>query len=516
MVNLLQGALHGAPNVSLFPIESIQKITINPELIKVCLDEIKTKNKVQYHKNLTQFQTNSPEEKQIIAFYINGKLDLSIKNHPLVLLKQIENFVEKSDFTQAGLLLILKRSIFFGVSDQFFLKELVLQQMLIMRSLFCSGILHVLSELYLINFTEPINDDGFKAKFLLLSGCSAVGCRDYINAIDIFKQVQKLNCKFKQRAKSAYLLGAIYDYLFLLEGDKDYLSTSKHWFKQAHNQVNCLWSLLGHLAINQKPKIISIRDAFGIPAVLSGLNQNDLIAAKKCWQQGKYKLGIQHIHSLKKEDFEVFSPLMIETIKYFIEHRHKAAMYKIGILCFKYTGKIIRECFNFPIYLQMALQQNMISKDEAIELMAVANEESKLLDYTYYNLNTPTGLGIFQLHPNEIKKFVKKVKIVYNKEEFLANPLLQTRFAIEIWRYHKQFVRNNMIFALFYFVSGHKAYQLKEKTAFLRQSHPLHSVVILSHVVSGRTRRYLISVLEFIVLQNIIMYGCFPKLSYLL
>lgn len=500
----------------LHPADKEQIFLTSGAFYALCLEGADDKNVKAYEQKLLKYKPANIQEKYIIDFYTKRILHPDVENHPLVVLKQITRLIEAKNFTEAALLLILKRNAFFGCENTLLITEIVLLQMQTMRQVFVNNHLHLLSNLCLINFTSRIFDDVLKAKFSLLAGSSAVSCRMYQVAIDIFSSIEKLNCREKQKAKANYMIGMIYEFLFLLEKNPDFLKTSKNFLSKNLDKPTCFWTFLSRASLGKKPKIISIYDAIGVAETEEVIKQQPLMRARLCWENGQYKMGIQYIHSLKQQDFERLSPLMIETIKFFIKHKSKAAMYKIGILCFKYTGKIIRECFNFPSYLNTAIQQRFLSTDEAIELMAIASEESKLLDHVYYNLDTPCGLGIFQLNPTEIKKFIGKIGLRYSKSEFLSNSLLQTRVAIEILRYHKAFVHHSLPFALFYFVSGHQSYELKDKTSFLKQKHPLFSAVILAHVVSGRTRRYLIGVLEFILLQHLVMFGKFPKLDYLL
>lgn len=497
-------------------IEIKKKIYLSEQFTNICLHDGYLSNiasiTAKHKQGLINYKIKNIEEKNIVDFFLNKiKTPDYLKLHPLILLHEIKISIEKKEYKTAANIIIQNRNVFFGVENQLFLKNLILLQMLVMRYCFQLNYLHILSFLLFIDFSKNIEDNNFKSKFLNMSGISAVVCGFFYDGIQFFQKAYELDVSFKKKAKSAFLLGVLNEYLFLVYNDNQFLEQSKKWLLKSMKEGNCSWSLLAMSSLNKKPKIQSIKN-ITLSSGSKEANEN-IFLAQDSLSKNQILKSINHIYSLKKQDFHEFSSIMKDALYYFIQHPNKASLFRFSLLYFKYTGNIIKEMYLIPDYIAESIRSNIITITEGCELMGIISEESKFLDHHYYNLDKKYGLGIYQVNPTEIVKFCQKMHIPYFKKVFLQNKILQTKIAVAVLRHHKKLVNNSFFFSIFYYVCGHESYILKRNTEYLCHQYPIFKMAMLLHIPSSRIRGYILGVFEYTLLQTLIQTGKLPNLS---
>ena len=498
----------------IFDYENVESIEIQKDLSILIFQDFRKIKYEEYKKKLSQENVKIDIHKDLIHFIITGILrNKNLRSNPILVFFEIYNLTEKGEYNEAALTMIRKRKTFIYQTDEVFIAEIVHLQLALMRRLFNLLEFQTLIHLGLIDFTEKSNMPDIKVKYLIMSAVSCISCNYMIHAIEQLKKVNKIKCSSKKKAKANCLLGLIYQHLFLKNNNNDYKKLSDYFFRNAIKENQCFWTMIASICVQEPFRVLSINDIHCIPSSIKGTSDLDILKARQCWQSENYKAGIKHLYDLRADDFDCFSPVLASNIKYFCEHIKHEARYRIGTLCFKFTGKILKECFPFTDYLVKAMDENKITKEECCLLMGIISEESKFLDHRHYNLVSPTAVGIFQLHPNEVKKLFYKKKKTFILNNFLHDADLQTQTAIDLLRYHKSFVKNSTLFSVFYYVSGHKSYTLQNKLKFFKFNSALFGSVILANLIYPETRHYVISVLEFFMLIYFLHYDKLPSLS---
>ncbi len=409
---------------------------------------------------------------------------------PIIIYFQIFKYIEKKQIQKATILLIKKKDIFFKIS-RIFREYITLLQIKIIKLLFENQYYHLVKEVSLIIFTQK--DDLYYMDIQLTIGSILLGCAMNRQSIEAFIRVyHHPSANDREKAKACFFLGGIFE----IEQKKN---ESLLWFNRGIKFNQNLWSMMCGLKLKKKPKVISKYQL--IPNIHSSKNDYFLDMAIQKMYQGDFKQAIDFIYSLKKSYFISFSPKLIDCIERFSLSHDPCCLLKIGVLMFRYTGKIIKECLPIPGVLLDLYNNGHINKRFIPLASAIIHEESKFYQSSYYNLDNGYALGIMQVAPEEAKRICNTLRINYNRKFIICNNRLNVLLAQECIKEFNKYTNNRMFFNLLYYNAGNIGNIYLRKFRFLDLDNPVLVLILLDVLQSKRIKKYLEGVFEFYIVS---------------
>lgn len=434
----------------------------------------------------------------ILSFYAQNnpeKISMDLSGLPIVIYLKIKKYLDNKKLQQAAILLIRKREYFFNISKNF-RDKITLLQIKMLRLLFENQFYHLVKEVALFNFSNA--DDLYYSNLKIVVGSLMLGCAKYDLAIVAFKNVyNNVNSTVREKSKACFFLGGIY------EKKRNY-QQSTIWFNLGKSFNQNFWSMMCLLKNKQKPKITEKKELNPIVRK-SNLNDYFLDMALQNMQAGNFKLAIDFLYSLKRAYFSNFSPKLIHCIDKFALSPDPCCLLKIGVLMFKYTGCIVKECLPLPSVLLDLYSHGKINKRFLPLASAIIHEESKFYNASYYNLDNGYALGIMQVAPAEAKRACEKMKINYTRNLVIVNDKLNVLLAQECIKEFNKYTNNRMFFNLLYYNAGSMGNIFLRKFRFLDLDNPVFILLLLDVISSDRIRNYLEGVFEFYIISYSIL-----------
>lgn len=439
--------------------------------------------------------------KPIIELNVNSFIKQAIvrgtgqyKDHAVVILWRINQLIKHNKPKQAATLLVINANIFLSNTNSYITIILNKIYRKIIRRLFHDQNFLLLMQIMDINIGCEINTK-------MVCGFVYMLFNNKNKAKNIFLYVynQSKNIFFKQQA------------CYYLANLQDNIKDRNYWLNICTKGKICIWSLLAHIELGKSIKIQSI---FKIEPLNYNGNNSDKFA-KNIWYYTKeknYKEAIKYVYSIHKNHWKEFSPTLINIIRNLVSYNQdKGSLYMIGNLMFRYHGFIIEECFPVKKELLYLYKNNKITKKEIVLSSAIIAMETKFFQHGHHGLlDNGKAVGVMQTAYREAKIMCENRGIPYNKDILIKNDLIGIIIGIDCIRYNNQFAKNNIVFMIYYYHSGHISHDIYNKFEFVDFDNMACLLGFIGLFEGNCARDYVMGVMEHFILYYRLIYQHLP------